>query len=132
MKVSEYRTPKKLTMERFRELVYFCLQYDDWRKEYDRLDPLRSAEISDMPKGTSRGDQLELLAIKRAELREKIELVETTAKEVGGSLAPYLLTAVTHNYPYDTMRLKYRIPCGASYFYKIRRDFFDLMDIKKI
>lgn len=105
----------EIPQERFLELRYFCLQYNSWKKE-----------LSAIPDVT-----IQSQAMRRFELMEKINLVETTAYEAREDLYPYILKAVTNKhitFPYLEAN---GIPCGRTLFYEVRRKFYYLLDKKK-
>lgn len=89
---------------RYRELKYFCLQYDEWKQEQTASE----AVIRD-------------LAIK------KLAIVEQTAIEAAAELYPYILQSVTQDIPYECMSA----PCGKQQFCKIKRRFFVLLSQRR-
>lgn len=92
-----------LSKNRFRELYYFCLQYQEWDKEIQNC--------SDKER--------------RAVLQENRQLIEETALGVGGDLAPWLLEGVTNKHAtYPWLCNKMDMPCGRTLFYDLRRKFY--------
>lgn len=126
-----------ISTHRYRELKNFCLQYEEWRDELKyNTDTIKSKEITDMPISHSGGNPLENLAIRRADLEKKCEMVEQSLIKAirdiyDGELEelyPRMLKAVVNddiNYAYLDEVMN--IPCGRNTYWKIRRYFFFLL-----
>jgi hypothetical protein len=121
-----------ISTKRYRELFYFCLQYPEWQNELEFLtDSLKSPELSGMPHGTEKSDTTANLAIRRAELSKKCELIKQTALEADSEIYQYIIKNVTTDYAgYNYLRTVLNMPCGREKFYKSRRRFFYLLDKK--
>ena len=111
------------------ELKHFCLQYPAWKKTYVDLDkmgiPVSSIErvsSSNLP-----GDPTARRAVVKAQLNERIEMVENSAKEADDYLWQYILKAVTENLSYTHLKTKFDIPCGKDMYYDRYRKFFWLL-----
>jgi hypothetical protein len=113
-------------------LFYFCLQYPEWQNELEFLtDSLKSPELSGMPHDIGKSDTTANLAIRRAELSKKCELIEQTALEADGEIYQCVIKNVTTDYAgYNYLRMVMNMPCGRERFYKSRRKFFYLLDKK--
>ena len=86
-----------------------------------------------MPFGTEKSDSTAHLAMKRAELERKCQLIERTAMEADSEIYPYILKAVTNEYvTYHYLKNVMDIPCGKDRYYDRRRKFYYLMSNKKI
>lgn len=87
--------------EKYLELKYFCLQYDDKKKVA----------------------QLNTIAGRKA--RTDVRLIEWLIREVDVTLYDYLLDSIITNKTY------YEIspPCGRRQFYNKRHDFFERLSI---
>lgn len=86
-----------------------------------------------MPFGTEKSDGTAHLAMKRAELERKCQLIERTAMEADSEIYPYILKAVTNEYVgYNYLQTIMDIPCSRNTFYDRRRKFYYLMSMKKI
>ena len=71
----------KLSNYRFRELYYFCLQYDEWQETLkDKRMPLKGMQYSGMPSSGGCGNPTEKAGIECAELSQKCDLIEKAAK----------------------------------------------------
>lgn len=112
----------------FRELLNFCLQYEEKKKMIRELhDPYYSPKVTGMPRGNKVINSVEEAAIKAERLSRDIELIEMAAEETDSSLAKELIKNVTQGIQYDYMD----IPCGRRQFYAKRKQFFYLLALKK-
>lgn len=117
-----------ISKHRYYELVHFCLQYPEWRQEYAMLAMPKKPE-NDILNG-AQGDPTSSVGIKRAILKEKMEIVETAAKMSSAELWTYIFKSVTEGYSYGYFAAR-RIPCGKDLFYSNRRKFFFILDVLK-
>ena len=109
----------------------YCLQYPEWREELgSRTSTVKSPQITGMPGARNGSDATANLALRRVELREKMQKVEDTVREAVGdnkSLYEYLLEYVTtEGATFYWMKQK-GIPCERTYFYEARRYFYYLL-----
>ena len=130
------RMPKKtgkfyIPKSAFMSARYYALRYHEY---IDRYRQLQSEDIDaidyskDRTDGGSQNSSVESKAIKMAELKEKIELIENTAVEAGGDIAKYVLKAVTEeDVPCWLLIKQYDMPCGKKMFYERRRKFYYLL-----
>ena len=111
------------------ELKHFCLQYPTWKKEYVDLDSLGLASSMGerIPMTNLPGDPTAKRAIIKAQLNERIEMIEKIAKEADNFLSQYILKAVTENLSYTYLKTKMDIPCGKDMYYDRYRKFFWLL-----
>lgn len=93
-----------ISQDRYRELKYFCLQYDKWKQEQ-----------------TSPETVIRDLAIK------KLALIEQTAIETASELYPYILQSVTQDIPYEYLDA----PCEKRKFNDIKKRFFICLSEKR-
>lgn len=123
-----------ISPHRFRELYHYCLQYNEWKDELKyKCNTMKSIGITDMPITHSCSDATQDMAIQRAELSKKCELIEQTAIEADPDLYPYILKAVTNeDISYNYLRLVCDMPCGKNTYYDRRRKFYWLLSQKKI
>ena len=115
-----------ISKHRYIELVHYCLQYQEWKDELKyNLGVSGGGGVDGMPKGSTRQDKLEEMAIKRAKLTEKCESIEKAAELAAGDLREYIIKAVTNEgISYDYLRSRMNIPCGRRQYYEYRRKFF--------
>lgn len=111
------------------ELKHFCLQYPVWKKSYADLDSVGiSISTTDrMPTSNLPGDPTGNRAVAKAQLIERIEMVERIAREADDYLWNYILKAVTENLSYTYLKTKLGIPCGKDMYYDRYRKFFWLL-----
>lgn len=123
----------EISKHRFYELYHLCLQYQEWKDELKyNLTTQGSSPADGMPKGNKvRFDQMEKMAIKRAELEHKCRMIEEAAEEADPVLKDYILKAVTNEgISYNYLEQKMNIPCGKTMFYDRRRKFFWILSKK--
>lgn len=121
-----------ISKHRFLELYHFCMQYNEWKDELKyKKDTVRSIEVTDMPAGHGNGDVTANLAVRRAELQRKCELIEQTAIEADPDIYQYIIKGVTTEYAtYRYLREIAGMPCGKNMYYDRRRKFFFLLSKK--
>lgn len=114
--------PYWLPKNRYYELKYFCLQFDDWKKRKAAIDGLATMKHR---------SPTEYEAIERIALEENIKIVEhsirLTVGDVLGIEKP-LLDGVTKGKSYDSMKAKNHIPCCREAYYRYYRKFFWVLD----
>lgn len=121
-----------ISKHRFKELYYFCLQYDEWKDELKyKTDNLKSQELSNTPISHSNTSAVENLAIRRQQLESKCKLIEQTAMETDSELYQYIIKAVTNEYvTYKYLQTIMNIPCSRNTYYDRRRKFYYLLSKK--
>lgn len=123
-----------ISKNRFRELYYWCLQYNEWKDELKyKTNTVKSIEITDMPVTHGNRDVTQQLAIRRVQLEQNCQMIEQTAILADPEIYQYLLKAVTdENVTYRYLKMIMGIPCGKDMYYDRRRKFYYLLSIKKI
>lgn len=101
--------------EKYRELQYFCLQYEE-KKE---------AVLSGVER--KGGHRARVSEDKRERLRKEVELIEQTAIETNPEIYQYLLKSVTEGTSYEYLN----VPMSKGRFYDYRRLFFALLAEKR-
>ena len=111
------------------ELKHFCLQYPYWKKKYKSLDEsnITITKYETFPSSNALADITAARAIKKAQIKEKIELIERTAKEADPDIYQYILKAVTEGLSYTYLSTAMDIPCGRDMYYNRYRKFFWLL-----
>lgn len=118
--------------KRYKELCGFCEQYPEWISELKyKYDTVKSIEITDMPIYHSNSDSTGNLAIRRAELQKKCELIEQTAIQASSELYQYIIKSVCYEVPVTYLISCEDMPVSKSAFYELRRYFFYLLDQNK-
>ena len=112
------------------ELVHFCLQYPDWKKEllainYASVSRFHEVKTDNLSDPTSKN------AMRAAYFSEKMKMVEKAAMLADESIANYILEAATTGISYLALASD-GIPCSKDYFYdKYRKFFFCLSELRK-
>lgn len=115
---------------RYYELKHFCLQYKQWKKEYVSLNDfgLSMGVITGMPSSNEIRDLTSDCAIRKAEIGNRIKLIESTAMEADVDLWYYIVKAVTEGLAYTQLKTMFDIPCSRDMYYDRYRRFFWLLD----
>ena len=121
-----------ISKHRFRELYYFCLQYQEWLDELKyKTDDVSSVGITNMPTSHNTNSNVERLALRRAQLEEKCKILEQTAIETDETLYQYIIKAVTNEgVSYNYLKMVMNIPCCKNVWYDRRRKFYYLLSQK--
>lgn len=110
-----------ISKAKYRELLYFCMQYKEWQ---DSIDYGMKGMVNDgMPHGSSTGNPTEAQAIKNGQILEKCRLIENTARDADIRIWRYILQNVTEGTPYEYLE----VPVGRRQFYEARKKFFYLL-----
>lgn len=123
-----------ISAKRYKELCGFCEQYPEWKEELLELEPsVKSQRIDGMPysKTNNISDETSDLAIKRAALLNKIELVEETAKEASQEMWEYIIKSACYEQSFWYLRDVAKIPMSQATFSDRRRYFFYLLSKKR-
>lgn len=109
----------EISKERYRELLYFCMQYHQMK---NKIDYGMNSRVSDgMPHGSGSGESpVERQAIENEKYIHAVRIIEESAREASPELAPFILRAVTNGTSYEYMD----VPAGRRQFYEARRKFF--------
>lgn len=118
-----------ISNNRYAELRSFCKQYPEWKDELRfKNDTVKSPSLSGMPHVQGKGNQTENLAIRRAMLTEKCELIESVARKASPDLWEYIIKSVCYEKTVVYLRTIMGMPCNERSFYDVRRYFFYLLD----
>ena len=124
-----------ISKHRFLEISHHCMQYNEWKDEYRTLENQspKGVDYDGMPHGTDVGNPTESIGMRMAELKTKIERIESVAKEADPVLAKYILKAVTNeDVTFNYLKQFMDIPCEKDMYYDRRRKFYWLMSRKKV
>ncbi|MBP1616158.1 MAG: hypothetical protein H6Q13_3606 [Bacteroidetes bacterium] len=123
-----------ISKNRFKELYYWCLQYNEWKDELKyKTDTVGAMEVTNMPSGHGVSDSTQKLAIRRALLEQKCRLIEQTAIEADSDIYKYIIKAVTEEgISYRYLNNIMEIPCGKDMYYDRRRKFYWLLSQRKV
>lgn len=123
-----------ITKHRYYELKHFCLQYDEFKKEYGYLlaDSVPSVNYENEIGASDTSDKTSEIAMKLSDISDKIELIEHCATATDECLADYILDCVTKGHSFTYLSMQKNIPCGKDTFYdRYRKFFFMLHELKK-
>lgn len=114
---------------RYYELKHFCLQYNEWRKDYALCNEsiIFTSNLDKMPSGNDPSDLTAKYAIRRASYGKRIKLIEDTAKRTDDFLYPYILKAVTEGLSFTYLKSRLEMPCSRDVYYDRYRRFFWLL-----
>ena len=114
---------------RYYELKHFCLQYPGWKKSYIAYSELLlgSPSLTGLPTDDRVVDLTAKYAIKKAQIAEKMKMIDRAAVEADEFLYPYLIKGVTEGVSYTYLKTKMNIPCGRDTYYDRYRRFFWLL-----
>ena len=119
MKLSDYN----ISRAKYNELKYFCMQYEEKKREIHNSYGLGAVVSDGMPKGNLPGNAVERVAIRNAMLQNDVELIEQTAMEADPDIYQWLIKSVTSGVPYEYMN----VPLSRTKFYDSRRYIFYLL-----
>lgn len=126
-----------ISWDEYKELVYFCRQYEQKRRDAEAMLTIRGSTPSPvygkdgtaefMPYGSGGiSDPVALAAEKRERLIRDIRMIEKAAKLAGDELAPWLLRNVTGKAGI-TRIIADGCPISERQFYRMRRRFFFIL-----
>lgn len=123
MKLSDYN----ISRAKYNELKYFCMQYEEKKREIHNSYGLGAVVSDGMPRGNLPGNAVECVAIRNAMLQKDVELIEQTAIEADPYIYEWLIKSVASGVPYEYMD----VPLSRTKFYDSRRYFFYLLAQKR-
>ncbi|MBR2255835.1 MAG: hypothetical protein IJ899_00530 [Blautia sp.] len=128
--MTEHRTLSKqnkyyLPKETFLTVIHYCKQYPEWEAILNtNTDTVKAITYDkDRVQTSFDSDATADLAIRRAEISRKKDMIDQTAKDVGGSMWKWLILGVCFDSPYYRLAQQ-GIPCGKTYYYQLRRRFY--------
>ena len=119
-----------ISKHRYYEIAHHCMQYKEWKDEYAALEEqgIKATAYDGMPHGTNISDPTALKGIRKAILKDKIDVVEQAAHEAEPALYKYILVAVTNEgISFNYLKMVMGIPCEKDMYYDRRRKFYWLM-----
>lgn len=105
--------------------IAFCRNYPLWVAELSVCDTSKTiTNYSDHLKVQTSSDYnpVEEMAIRRMELKKKVDIIDTAAACVADSeiMRKFLIMGVTHHLSYETLKTQ-GIPCGRRQYHELRR-----------
>ena len=114
---------------RYRELLNFCRQYPEWKKEADSLLGVRAVKMDGLPHGSGKSDPVAMAAEKRDRLLAKIKLIDDCAREIGGGeWYAALIQNVCIGRSYEQMDRALMPTSERNAYFKVRRQFFEMLN----
>lgn len=120
-----------ISRSRYRELYYFCLQYDERKKEMEELRYPSPPKSDGMPRGSTTSNSTERNGIRAARLAMENQIMDQAAIEASADLYPWILKAAKYDLKFNYLHLCDGMPCGKNEFQKLRHKFYYLLDQKK-
>ena len=116
---SKYYLPKY----EYRTVVNYCLSYWSTRERLASMGGIRAQALDGMPHGTDLRDPTQREALVRMWLHDKIELIETTVRDVAGDvLYEAMMASVTRDdITMEQIIARYSVPMGRKQFINLRR-----------
>ena len=129
MRRNSYRGKYQLSKAQYLSAKYYAPRYNEYVDEYHALEDSSKGIAYDKDRVSgSQTDPTELLGMKRAELSQKIKIIEQTAIEADPDLYQYILKAVTNEgITFKALKSLMEIPCEADMFYDRRRRYYWLL-----
>ena len=121
-----------ISQDRYRELLHFCRQYPEWKKEANSLLGIRAIKADGLPHGNGKSDPVAVAAEKREKLIERIAIVDNCARAVaGGAWFASIIQNVCIGRSYEQMDRALMPTSDKNAYFKKRREFFELLDKTK-
>ena len=121
-----------ISPSRYSELLHFCRQYPEWKKEASSLLGIRAVKADGLPHGNGKSDPVAAAAEKREKLLEKIAIVDECAKAVdGGDWYASIIQNVCIAKSYEQMDRALMPTSNKNAYFKKRAEFFKLLDERK-
>ena len=123
-----YKGALKLSKPEYLSAKYYALRYGDWLQEYNALSSSVSSVVLDgMPHGSGVGNPTEGLAIRRAEIKKKLDLIEKTAEEADKEFSKFILRRAINDESFERMNLNDGLYCSQRTFYRKMHAFYYLL-----
>lgn len=116
-----------ISKAKYNELRYFCLQYEEKKKELEQCRDLKPKEAAAKEKQDTEDRESKKKAARSARLRRDLELIEQTAREAGPDISQWLMKNLVEGTVYESLE----VPLSRTKFYDIRRYFFYLLAQKR-
>ena len=124
------KNPYWIERHRYYELKHFCLQYPFWKRARALADGPDSFPLAMIPpcKTGEHSDPTAKKAAIRAYYSDRIEMLETIAKETDPIYGGFVLYGVTKGISYDIMSVHIQVTISRDLYYDLYRRFFWLLD----
>ena len=128
------KNPLYISKHEFYTAYHYALQYPEWKAKYAEMigSASKALDYDDMPHGNSVGDPTSRIAMRTYRLKDKIYMVESTARIAGQDLWEHLLYGVTHegvtfNFLHSDRCPLGKLMCERTKYYDMRRLFYYLL-----
>ncbi len=127
-KISE-KNKYHIDKHRYYELKHFCLQYNEWKKEYAKSNEaiILASRLDRLPSSNIPSDITAKFAMQKVFYQQRIQMIEMAARDADDFLYPFILKAVTEGLSYPYLKTRLDIPCGRDMYYDRYRKFFWLL-----
>ena len=120
-----------ISRDRYGQLLHFCRQYPEWKTEANSLLGIRAVRMDGQPHGSGKSDPVALAAERRDRLLGKIAIVDECAKAIGGGeWYAAIIQNVCIGRSWTQMDGALMPTCNKNAFFRMRREFFDMLDKK--
>ena len=118
-----------ISRDRYRELLYFCRQYQQWKAEASSLLGVGAQQYSTMPHGTDVSDPVGKAVQRRERLIGKCLIIERIADRIdGGKWRAALIQNICMGKALHFIDPVILPTSNRNEFYKQRRQFFILLN----
>lgn len=107
-------------------LKEFCREYKKKKNRIMAFSEYQSPSFESSGSGQRRVDSNERQIIERVTLEIEVWAIEDAIREVSGDLSPYLFLNVTEGTPFEYLD----VPSSRRSFYRMKNEFFKLLDTK--
>ena len=104
----------------YKELEYFCMQYNEKKKFIKYGYGPKAVRFAPVSVKGNISDKTFETAKQMIKIKSDIEMIENAAKEADEQLYKYIIKNVTEGIPYGVLN----VPCGRRQFYDKRKLFF--------
>lgn len=121
-----------ISKERYLELLHFCRQYDQWKRDAASLVGIRGKALDGQPHGSGVGDPVFAAVEKRNAIIAKVHMVERCAMSVdGGVWFNALIENVCRAKPHGVIDQALMPTSNRGAFFQARKKFFLLLNEAK-
>lgn len=121
-----------ISKERYLELLHFCRQYDQWKRDAASLVGIRGKALDGQPHGSGVGDPVFAAVEKRNAIIAKVHMVERCAMSVdGGIWFNALIENVCRAKPHGVIDQALMPTSNRGAFFHARKKFFLLLNEAK-
>lgn len=118
-----------ISRDRYIELLHFCRQYPEWKREASSLLGIRAIRQDGQPHGNGKSDPVAASVERRERLMEKIAIVDSCAREIGGGeWYAAIIQNVCIGKAYTQMDRALMPTSDKNAFFRRRREFFETLN----